>query len=491
MSFQSYCDEFGFSLEEIHATAAAGRLLTMEIEFSQLCNFNCPYCYVEPRHEEELTSEEYRDVIRQARELGAKTLIILGGEPMIYPRILDKIRFIRQQGMGVDIFTNGSNMTMDNAREMAALDVRVVLKLNSLDRQKQNRLCGMPNAHQIIHDALHHLQKAGYGEGGRKMAVSSVICRDNVDEMPSLWRWLRRQKIEPYVEMITPQGSARENDGLQVDTERVRRLFEEIQAIDRDEFGRIWEVQPPLVGNRCLRHQFSCYVNAYGDVMPCVGVDIRVGNVRQRKLAEILRDSEVFEDLRNYRKTIKGPCGSCERKDVCYGCRGAAYQMTGDYLGSDPLCWNLTRQQGEIDRLPMSVEGLIPQSSPMRMVNRILSVGERSAEIESVLDAGNPFLDANGALEPAAFLEVIAQAAAAHHGFRSRNLPGRPEGFLLGAKALKISGQARVGDRLRVAVFKEARLGAFGVIRGEVFLKNQRIAEGEIKVFHKEAVVES
>lgn len=36
--------------------------------------------------------------------------------------------------------------------------------------------------------------------------------------------------------------------------------------------------------------------------------------------------------------TIKGPCNSCDMTDGCYGCRGAAYQLTGDYLASDPLC---------------------------------------------------------------------------------------------------------------------------------------------------------
>lgn len=35
----------------------------------------------------------------------------------------------------------------------------------------------------------------------------------------------------------------------------------------------------------------------------------------------------------------KGPCQSCEPAEGCYGCHGAAFQMTGDYLASDPMCW--------------------------------------------------------------------------------------------------------------------------------------------------------
>ncbi|WP_035240507.1 radical SAM/SPASM domain-containing protein [Desulfobacter vibrioformis] len=43
--------------------------------------------------------------------------------------------------------------------------------------------------------------------------------------------------------------------------------------------------------------------------------------------------------LKNHRQTIKGFCRTCEKSDTCYGCRGAAFQVTGDLLASDPLCW--------------------------------------------------------------------------------------------------------------------------------------------------------
>jgi radical SAM protein with 4Fe4S-binding SPASM domain len=88
-----------------------------------------------------------------------------------------------------------------------------------------------------------------------------------------------------------------------------------------------------------MRHQVSCVVTASGHVMPCVGVTISLGNIREQSLAEILQQSPVIRDLKNYRQTIKGACASCDQAEVCYGCRGAAYQLTGDYLASDPTCW--------------------------------------------------------------------------------------------------------------------------------------------------------
>lgn len=479
-------DDPDFSFEEIRKTAATNRLLSMEIEFSERCNFKCPYCYLNTcGGSEELTNAESHDIILQARDLGAKIIIILGGEPMIYPGIMEMIEFICENGMKVEIFSNGTNMTPENTSRLAALDAKVVLKLNSRNPEIQNRMCGRKDAYDIITTALVNLRAAGYGEGGKTMAVSSVICQDNYDELPELWKWIRGQQIEPYFEMITPQGAANENDWVHVATPKVEALFREIAKIDREQFGRDWKPQPPLVGDNCLRHQFSCYVNAVGDVMPCVGIDLVVGSLRNNKLAKIIKDSEVMQDLRGYREHLKGPCSQCDHAAECYGCRGAAYQMTGDYLGSDPLCWHNSDRKHEIDHLPLPVDDYVPHRSPVKLVDMLRTVGEREAVVESFITAGSVFVDENGKLEPAAFIEVIAQSSAAHNGFRTRHLDESVEGYLLGARNLEIFGDAFVGDRLETTVFKEAKFGDFGIIKGTVRKNGECLASGEIKVYHK------
>ncbi|MCP4681778.1 MAG: radical SAM protein, partial [Desulfobacterales bacterium] len=249
------------------------------------------------------------------------------------------IRFIRENNLEVEMFTNGSGVTPEFAENLISENVRVVLKLNTLDPELQDKLAGKKGASKIINGALADLLQAGYPSEDAILAVSTIICRQNLDELPELWKWLRDRNIAPYFEMITPQGDAKQNKWLEPSALEVKNLFTRLAAIDSSDYGGKWEPQPPLVGHRCMRHQFSCLVNSRGDVMPCVGVTIPVGNVREKKLADIIRDSEVFRNLKNFRHTIKGKCHSCKKADSCYGCRGAAYQLTGDYLASDPLCW--------------------------------------------------------------------------------------------------------------------------------------------------------
>lgn len=344
---------FEFSPQAIAEAVRHGRLLSMEIEFSLRCNFRCPYCYVpqEDQLKNELSPAEIRDTILQAKSLGARKIIILGGEPSIYPHTLELIRFIRDEGLEVEMFTNGSGVTAPFARQLYDMQVRVVMKMNSFDAALQDQLSGHPGAHRIIHNALDYLKAAGYPSKDHFLAVSSIICRQNIAELPQMWQWLREQGIAPYFEVITPQSNARSNDWLYVEPMELERFFRQIADLDRRLFGQQWDIQPPLVGNKCMRHKFSCLVNAQGFVMPCVGVTIPLGNIRQQPLAQILAGSQVLKDLKDHRHTIKGACHECDRAEECYGCRGAAYQLTGDYLASDPLCWRNCNGNGSPAKL--------------------------------------------------------------------------------------------------------------------------------------------
>ncbi len=102
-----------FSQQEIAEAVRDGRLLSMEMEFNKSCNFRCLYCYASDHtvHRNELSKHEFLDLINQARELGARKIIVLGGEPMLYPPIIEMIQYIRDLDMDVELFTNGTNIT--------------------------------------------------------------------------------------------------------------------------------------------------------------------------------------------------------------------------------------------------------------------------------------------------------------------------------------------------------------------------------------------
>jgi radical SAM protein with 4Fe4S-binding SPASM domain len=331
-----------FSQEEIAEARAKKGLLSLELELSRACNLRCIYCYASSGlpMENELSLSEIQDVVDQAVALGAKKIIVLGGgEPLLYPDLIDVIDYILSKDVKADLFTNGTLITPSKASALYDRGVAVVVKMNSRRPDIQDFLAGHSGTFQAIERGLEALKAAGYPDETHILGVETVICRQNYEELPQLWQWVRKQGIIPYVEVMTLQGRAKEYPDLEVSIQKTRTLFETLARIDAEEFGNKWIPHPPLAASHCARHEYSCTVVANGDIHPCPGVNLSVGNVREDTLENILHNSPVIQELRNIRKLIKGRCGKCELKYRCYGCRGNAYQITGDYLAEDPMCW--------------------------------------------------------------------------------------------------------------------------------------------------------
>jgi radical SAM protein with 4Fe4S-binding SPASM domain len=270
-----------------------------------------------------------------------------------------------------------------------------------------------------------------------------------------------------------------------VPPDRLRALFEDLARVDRARYGRAWTPQPPFAGAACRRHLYGCFVSAAGTVHPCAGVPTAVGDVRQKRFADIVRDSEILQDLRNAAAMLKGPCADCAQAAGCAGCRGIAARRTGDTLASDPSCWLNAGRSAQILSLPLDAGAVIPQAPPMRVMDTLEQIGDRTAVAVLTVRPDNPFVGPDGALDEAAYLEIMAQAMAAMNGFRTyRASKGRPEGLLLGARNVEILGGARVGDVLRVDVQKCVGYGDLGVIEGRVSRGDTLLAAGEVKVWH-------
>ncbi|WP_298629468.1 TIGR04053 family radical SAM/SPASM domain-containing protein [uncultured Thermus sp.] len=79
------------------------------------------------------------------------------------------------------------------------------------------------------------------------------------------------------------------------------------------------------------------FVSATGDVAPSGFFPVYAGNIREKSLLAIYRESPLFQELRN-KDLLKGKCGVCEYRYVCGGSRARAYAETGDYLASEPRC---------------------------------------------------------------------------------------------------------------------------------------------------------
>lgn len=84
----------------------------IDIELTERCNNACIHCYINLQEDHlkalqrELTTDQWKDILQQAADLGALSVRFTGGEPLLREDFTDIYLFARRLGMKVYLFTN-------------------------------------------------------------------------------------------------------------------------------------------------------------------------------------------------------------------------------------------------------------------------------------------------------------------------------------------------------------------------------------------------
>ncbi|MBF0118665.1 MAG: hypothetical protein HQK79_07495 [Desulfobacterales bacterium] len=134
--------------------------------------------------------------------------------------------------------------------------------------------------------------------------------------------------------------------------------------------------------------------------------------------------------------------------------------------------------------LPIELDEILPHKPPMRLIKRLLSFEHGKGTAEAIIDDDNIFLDDAGYLNTTTLIELIAQTFAAIKCYDDL-LCRRPlkRGFLVGIRKVQFMGKAIIGDILKINVKTRTTLGAFMAAYGEVIIRDEVIAKGEITVW--------
>jgi GTP 3',8-cyclase len=124
-----------------------GRQITdLRISVTDRCNFRCVYCRsADPEnyreHDEILSWAELERLARVFAQLGIRKVRITGGEPLVRPGVEDFIAALDTMGFpDLSMTTNGHLLAERCARLVAAGLKRINISMDSLDREKFERI---------------------------------------------------------------------------------------------------------------------------------------------------------------------------------------------------------------------------------------------------------------------------------------------------------------------------------------------------------------
>lgn len=325
------------------------RPLSLLCELTYRCNLQCPYCYNPldiKSYRDELDTESWRRVLREAAELGIVQAHFSGGEPTLRSDLPSLIETASQAGLYTNLITQGtflSDLLLDEllaagldhvqisiqAPEEALADRIAGTRVHARKLEVLRRLAARPVAltfncvlHRLNHDLIEDVIALAETLEIRRLELANV----------QFYGWAYRNRLT-----LMPTRAQVERGAAVVAAARERlRGRMEIVYVLPDYFGDF----PKPCMNGWGRTFITVAPN--GTALPCPAAaairTLHFENVRDRPLGDIWKNSAAFDA---YRGTawMPEPCRSCDRREIDWGgCRCQAYLVAGDAGVTDPAC---------------------------------------------------------------------------------------------------------------------------------------------------------
>jgi pyrroloquinoline quinone biosynthesis protein E len=322
-------------------------------ELSYRCPLHCPYCsnpleIGHDRYRDELSTEDWARVFRQAAELGVLQLALTGGEPLARKDLEELTAVAAAAGLYSTLVTAGTLFTQARATALleAGLD-HVQISIQDSDPIESDLMAGVASYGKKI-EAARLARELGF-----PLTINVVLHRrnlDRIDAIISLAEELGARRLElantQYHGWALPNRAALmpSREQLEAGERAVQRARErlgpkmEILWVLPDYYE---ELPKPCMGGWGRE---AMLVTPNGDGLPCQSASTIPGltfeNVRERSLSEIWFESDAFQRFRGTDWMLE-PCRSCplERQHADFGgCRCQAMALTGDPAATDPVC---------------------------------------------------------------------------------------------------------------------------------------------------------
>ncbi|MEI9993520.1 MAG: radical SAM protein [Rhizomicrobium sp.] len=326
------------------------KLDTIHFNATKTCNLGCAFCYDKAIRgkTENLPLDIVEQIAADAAELGARRVILSGGEPMARTDWRDVARIFDMQGMEISLATNGTLITESVAQFLSGLK-HVTLSI-SIDggREIHDRLRDQQGAYDRTLSGLAHLRAAGVD-----FDMNATIFKANLADVPQLTKISRDFDSNMRFSLLHPNGRGETMAAKELSAEQIFELREYCHTM-RKLGVKVFINLPPLLqyldeiiparGAACGWAVNFCGVLSNGDVTIC-GVasdepDLVAGNVKQTRFRDIWSMSPLFRHTRALdTRKIEGICGRCPFNTFCGGaCRLSAFREHDDFLAPYALC---------------------------------------------------------------------------------------------------------------------------------------------------------
>jgi len=308
------------------------RPLYLMWEIVDKCNFSCPFCYIVGHSNNKVVRfNEAKKSIDSLLDKGLLYCLLTGGEATIHPDFIEIYKYLKTNGVIVEVYTNGAQLTNKNFEIFSKykpykLEITIYGITDKVFIENTQSKFFAKN----VLDNIEILKQSGV----------NVICKTAVNSMTatefkSIQHWCKERNIKHY--HSSDITDSYDNESL---VRFVAPIDIKLKYEVENEINFINSYGNPKTGVK--KSCFSCSVGSYGihinsnfELQPCSSFN---GKRKGYDIRELGID-ESFEKMRNYissvyEKPIIG-CTGCDSSSHCKMCPALGEEVThnGQIIG--------------------------------------------------------------------------------------------------------------------------------------------------------------
>ena len=274
----------------------------IDLALTYACNLDCKHCSAElmKSNEKELTIEDYREIVRQSKELDVFSWNITGGEPLLVDWLEYLIPVLKPKTHSIFIQTNCMLLDENKAKKMAELGVNcITTSLDHIQPEKHNEFRGSELSYDKVMEGVRNAKKYGM-----QALIGVTVSHQNLrsKSLIELIETFNHIGVIVLFNLAIPCGKWAGKSDVMLrgdDREYLLKIMEKYPMTSTDH-----EVGRNAVG--CPAGVEKVYITPYGDVTPCPFLSVSFGNIRSATLSNIVKEMRKVPEFNKYQKFCIG-----------------------------------------------------------------------------------------------------------------------------------------------------------------------------------------
>ena len=275
----------------------------IDLNFNNACNLRCKYCFTNsPKGDhakEYLDIDAIRKLADEADELGYFEFDLQGGELLLQPKkLFEVLAAIKPERFYMYLTTNGYYLDEAMAKKLAEYKVsRVSVSIDSMDEKIHDEIRGRKESWKRAIDALEHVKNAGMDP---YLNITVGHYNANTDHFKQLLDYSKEKRYKTLLNVAVPSGMWQNAEDIicnDKDREYLRKIRKEYKNLVRNIWNPFDKNNEKILGCTTVNR---VYITPIGDVLVCPYVHIKIGNIFEKPLKDIINKGFSIKYFRDH-----------------------------------------------------------------------------------------------------------------------------------------------------------------------------------------------